>query len=302
MRSVQITERTKSPRRWWCCLIISKLNIFAPKWKYLRCPGKVTFGLLDKLYLILPPSTCHLWRLWKSSCEKISIISRNRFFPVPSPTLTKSATWKLASCPLSETTFTKGLEHLFSSSRSLLRAVSKLCSVWPWPWARESPTTADLHQAPTGRWTGAVAPSHTHTHTHSEPRNSRAKISPRPGDRSIGRRIEDRRGRRENILEDQLWRSSLGLSPKCLKDREGSRTFWIAAWWQLPRNIRRLLESVTPSLSTHADPLVGLPSVRLSPLHSAKPCLTPQKLLYILSENLPTWILINMGRFPCFRP
>ena len=56
MRSAQITKRIKSPRWWWCCLIVSKLNISTPKQKYLPCPAKVPFSLLDKLYLILLPT------------------------------------------------------------------------------------------------------------------------------------------------------------------------------------------------------------------------------------------------------
>ena len=56
MHSAQITKRLKSPRWWWWCLIISKLNISATKQKYLPCPAKVPFSLLDKLYLILLPT------------------------------------------------------------------------------------------------------------------------------------------------------------------------------------------------------------------------------------------------------
>lgn len=37
-------------------LIISKLNISTCKQKYLPCPAKVPFSLLDKLYLILLPT------------------------------------------------------------------------------------------------------------------------------------------------------------------------------------------------------------------------------------------------------
>lgn len=158
MRSAQITERTKSPRRWWCCLIISKLNIFAPKQKYQPRPGKVPFSLLDKLYLISLPSTCHLWWFWKSSWKTISTIFRNRSFPVPS--LAPTVSHMNQPCVHSQKP---------PSPRdygTCSQTPGPFC--WPSPSSallglgsgpRRVPLRAAIHWAPTGRRTGAGAPS-----------------------------------------------------------------------------------------------------------------------------------------------
>lgn len=69
----------------------------------------------------------------------------------------------------------------------------------------------DMRRTPTGKRMEAVAPSTL------SPITDWAKTSQKPGDRLLGRRIGDRRGRGENSPEDQLWRSSPGLSSLCLK-------------------------------------------------------------------------------------
>lgn len=180
MCSAQITKRIKSPRRWWCCLIISKLNISAPKQKYLPRPGKGPFSLLDKLHLILLPSTCHFWWLWKSSWEKVIFkpactVFRKRCFPVHLPQPNQPHENILASTlryNLQDRRRASGSCKLQAPSADWLQV--QLCLGWA--LAKESPAKSS-HSAPS-------TPRHTERNsccTCPEPRSGWAKINPKPG-------------------------------------------------------------------------------------------------------------------------
>ena len=147
MHSAQITKRLKSPRWWWWCLIISKLNISATKQKYLPCPAKVPFSLLDKLYLILLPTFQKPFRMalkkqlrenHPQTCTHCFL--GTDFFSGPSPSTIINHK-KYPCTHAQETGFGKGLEEPVHCERQAPSA-GPLSSVWDGSWLKRTSLVA----------------------------------------------------------------------------------------------------------------------------------------------------------------